>query len=178
MEIRNKKQFYFVSFGVGVLGAAAMSLLMALARGMGLTQMNLEMMLGTMLASPSGGTRFLGFVWHLINGGIFALIYAAGFKALGRASASLGLGFGTIHWVVAGVFMGMVPLMHPMIPEMMAPPGYFGVNGGAFDFVAELMLHWVYGGIVGYGCSRVAGASAFLRGERDRQKPQDLRHAA
>jgi hypothetical protein len=45
----------------------------------------------------------MGVIMHLVAGGIFALIYAAGFEYLThRADWLLGVGFGAIHSLVAG----------------------------------------------------------------------------
>lgn len=141
---------YGKAFGAGVLGAVVMTVIMAMARAMGM-QVNLEMMLGTMMGSPpSPATWIMGLIIHLVAGGIFALIYAAGFEYLThRADWLVGLGFGFIHSLFAGLFMAMMPAMHPLIPEAMPAPGAFMSNLGMMGVVAEIMLHLIYGAIVG-----------------------------
>lgn len=68
--------------------------------------------------------------------------------------------------MVAGLFMAMVPAMHPLVPEQMPAPGPFMANLGAMGIIAEFVLHAVYGGIVGgvYGPVRSAAVAA----EQDR----------
>ena len=53
------------------------------------------------------------------------------------------------HTIVAGMFMGLVPHLHPTIPEQMPAPGFFMANLGAMGVIAEVVLHLMYGAIVG-----------------------------
>ncbi len=99
---------------------------------------------------PSAAKWVMGFIMHLIAGGIFVLIYAVGFEYLThRAGWLVGAGFGLIHSLFAGLFMAMMPAMHPLIPEAMPAPGAFMSNLGMMGVVAEIMLHLIYGAIVG-----------------------------
>ena len=45
--------------------------------------------------------------------------------------------------------MAMMPAMHPLIPEQMPAPGAFMANMGLMGVIAEIMLHLIYGAIVG-----------------------------
>src|ERR687898_685506 len=55
----------------GVIGAAVMSIIMAMARALGMP-VNLELMLGTMMGGlPSAAKWIMGLIIHLIAGGIF-----------------------------------------------------------------------------------------------------------
>ena len=141
---------YGKAFGAGVLGAVVMTVMMAVARAMGMPA-NLEMMLGTMMGGPPSAAKWvIGFIIHLVDGGIFALIYAVGFEYLThRAGWLVGAGFGFIRSLVAGLFMAMMPAMHPLIPEAMPAPGAFMSNLGLMGVIAEIMLHLIYGAIVG-----------------------------
>ena len=149
------------AFVAGVVGGAVMSMGLAMARAMGMPA-TLEMMLGTMPGlQPGTGAFVLGLMMHLTISGLIALVYAWGFETLThRSSAAIGAGFGVVHGIIGGVFMGMVPMMHPLIPEMMPAPGPFMVNLGMMGVMAEMVLHMVYGAIVGamYEPVHVAGA--------------------
>jgi hypothetical protein len=146
----------------GIVGGAVMSLLMAAGRAMGM-QANLEMMLGTMFgAAPGPGTWMLGFAMHLVISALIAVVYGWGFEYLTHRSGwSVGFGFAVVHAVIAGVVMGMIPAIHPLIPEQMPAPGAFMSNLGMIGIAAEFMLHVVYGAIVGamYGPVRPAAAT-------------------
>jgi hypothetical protein len=68
------------AFIAGVIGGAVMSILLALARAMGMPA-NLEVMQGTMLGLEPGATAWIvGFIMHLMISGLIALVYAAGFE--------------------------------------------------------------------------------------------------
>lgn len=137
------------AFAAGIIGAAVMSVLMWVARIMGM-QANLEMILGTMITDPGSSAWMIGFVIHLMMGGIFGLIYGWIFEHLTHRSGwLLGGGIGLVHAVVAGIFMGMVPLIHPRMPSPVVPPGAFMSHLGMMGPVAVFMLHFVFGAIVG-----------------------------
>ena len=137
------------AFLAGVIGGIVMSIGLAMGRAMGMPA-NLEMMLGTMLLQPGTAAFMVGMVMHLMISGLIALIYAWGFETLThRSSALIGAGFGFIHAIIGGMFMGMMPMMHPLIPEMMPAPGAFMSNLGMMGVMAEFVLHILYGAVVG-----------------------------
>jgi hypothetical protein len=134
----------------GVIGSIAMSLVMVVARMMGMP-VAMELMLGTMLGGdPSGFSWLLGFAIHVMMGAMFALAYAGIFKVFAIAPTWLvGLYFGLGHAVIAGLMLGAVPLVHPLIPELLAAPGIFMSALGAMGVGAFIMLHALFGAIVG-----------------------------
>ena len=148
---------YGRAFGAGVLGGLVMTILMALGRMMGMTTMNLEMALGSMLTQNLGSATWLmGFIMHLIISGLIALLYAAGFEYVThRSNWLLGASFGAIHTVIAGVVMGMMGNIHPLMAPPPPPagylmaPGFFAANFGMMTALAFIMLHLIYGAIVG-----------------------------
>ena len=55
----------------------------------------------------------LGWVIHFMMGIIFAIIYAALWSSgIGSATVISGLIFGIVHWLVVGLMMGGMPMMH------------------------------------------------------------------
>jgi hypothetical protein len=139
------------AFLAGVIGAIAMSVILWIARNWMGIPAHMEMMLGTMVVPNAALTAWLvGFAIHLLIGGVLALVYAWGFEHIThRAGWLVGVGFGLIHAVIAGLGNLMVPAIHPMIPERMPAPGAFMANLGIIGIVAEFALHAVYGAIVG-----------------------------
>jgi len=133
----------------GIVGGVAMTLLAWLARQMGIG-MNAEMMLGTMVSSPGTAAWLIGFAMHMMLSVAIAFIYAWGFERVThRAGVVVGLGFAVIHVILAGMVMGIIPAMHPMIPEQMPAPGAFMANMGT-TFVALFVIeHLTFGAIVG-----------------------------
>jgi len=78
------------------------------------------------------------------------LPYAVGFEyIMRRAGWAIGLGFGVIHTLIAGIGLGLMPAMHPLMPEIMPAPGAFMANLGTMGIAAFVILHLIYGAIVG-----------------------------
>lgn len=134
----------------GVAGGALMTVVMWMARTLMGMPMNLEMMEGTMLVRPPGPVAWgVGFVMHLMISALIALLYAWAFEHVAhRAGAGVGALFGLVHAVIAGLAMGMVPAIHPLIPEMLAAPGAFLLHI-PMGPVALVLLHVLYGAVVG-----------------------------
>lgn len=138
------------AFVAGVVGGAVMSALMWMARTMMGMPANLEMMLGTMVMDQGTTAWIIGFVMHLMISGAIALVYAWGFEHVThRAGWLVGAGFGIAHAVIAGLVMGMMPMMHPRMPDPVMAPGAYMSALGTMGVVAEFMLHMVYGAVVG-----------------------------
>jgi hypothetical protein len=148
---------YGKAFKAGMLGALAMTVLMVIARGLGVTTLNIEMALGTLLTGQvSAGSWVLGLMMHLVVGGLLAQLYAFGFEYLAEStSAWIGAGFSLIHVTFAGTFMILLGTLHPLMRnngELLAP-GPFAINYGAITAVAFIGLHLVYGAWVGTLCA-------------------------
>jgi hypothetical protein len=136
----------------GIIGGAVMAGMRMVAQVAGIDlKMDMPRTWGSMLRDHGGPGRLLGMAVHLIVSGAIALIYAWVFDWIG-ADDDLwlwGLLGGTIHWVIAGFFVAMMPAMHPEIPERRPAPGAFVKNFGAPDVPAFLMGHLLYGVVVG-----------------------------
>lgn len=139
------------AFLAGVVAGLAMSVIMALGRALGVP-IDVEMMLGTLIGLAPGtiGTWIVGLVMHLVISGLIALIYAWGFENVThRADWGTGALFSIVHIIIGGLAMGLMPFIHPMIPEIMAAPGVFAVNLGTGAVLLFLVGHLVYGAFVG-----------------------------
>ncbi len=134
----------------GLIAGIAGTILLALGRVIGIP-INIGMLLGTMLGlAPGPSTWFVGFIIHLVVSAVLGILYASGFEYLThRSGAGIGIGFSILHILVAGLVMGAIPMLHPMIPEVMAAPGVFLANLGAAAVVMFLILHLAFGAIVG-----------------------------
>ncbi|MBD3314242.1 MAG: hypothetical protein GF344_00515 [Chitinivibrionales bacterium] len=145
------------AFGSGLLGGAVMTAITAIARGMGMP-VNLAMMLGTIFGlAPSGAAWFLGFIVHLVVSGLLGILYGIGFEYVThRANAGIGAAFSVAHILIAGLFLGAMPAIHPLIPGMLNSPGIFLSNLGFAGVAVFVILHLIYGLIVGsaYGAVR------------------------
>lgn len=168
---------YRVCFLAGIGGAAIMTILLAVMGAVNLPTYSISMLLGSMLTFELGfGTWTLGFIIHLLLGGLFGLAYAALFRGLKRTGAGTGMAVGAVHWVVAGIFMGILPVIHPLIPDLIFAPGLFALNLGLVPAIALLITHLIFGSVVG-AADRRFGAQLLVRsGSIDEEPP--YKHAA
>jgi hypothetical protein len=134
----------------GVVGALAITLVTSLLRAMGMP-INFEMMVGSMLTATIGlSTWLLGFLIHLFTGAIFGILYSAVFQRwTRRADATTGVGLGAVHALFSGLALGMLPAVHPLVPEQMAAPGIFLAQLGAGGVIVYIGLHLLFGAVVG-----------------------------
>jgi uncharacterized membrane protein YagU involved in acid resistance len=124
-----------------------------------LTRMSLPYLLGTIFTPAREKAKLVGFLVHLLNGQIFALIYLALFDRIG-ASVWHGLVFGCCHaLVVLLVILPLMPGLHPRMAsehsgpvasKRLEPPGPFGLNYGFATPAFVLFGHAVFGILLAY----------------------------
>lgn len=138
------------AFLAGVVGGVATTLIGAIARAAGMS-VNFEETLGSMVTRELGPTAFsIGLMMHLVISGLIALVYAAGFEfGTRRADWRTGMAFSLLHTFIAGLFLVMMPVIHPLIPSVIPPPGAFLLNLGAMGVTFFILIHVAYGAIVG-----------------------------
>jgi len=132
----------------GIAGTIAISMVMGLAPMMGMPKMDIVDMLSTMFGKPN---KVLGWMMHLMMGVVFALIYAFLWsRGLGSSNWLFGLIFGAVHWLIVGVIMAMIPIMHVGIKngDVEAPGMWMTNQGGILAFIGGLMGHMVFGLVV------------------------------
>jgi hypothetical protein len=133
----------------GLGGTIGISMVMAMAPQMGMPAMDIVGMLGAMFSKETN--RPLGWMMHLMMGVVFALIYALLWSiGIGTVSAIWGIVFGIVHWLLVGLMMGALPMMHVGIRSggVRAPGVLMLNNGGMMAFVGGLMGHAIYGLVV------------------------------
>jgi uncharacterized membrane protein YagU involved in acid resistance len=127
----------------GLVATIVLSILMYMKDMMGLMP---ELNIIAMLAGKMGGNAMMGWVGHFMIGVVgYGLAFAViGGKLPGGSSTVRGIVLGIIGWL-----MMMVMLM----PMMGA--GLFAMNMGMMAPVATLMLHVIFGAVLGlvYGKS-------------------------
>jgi hypothetical protein len=131
----------------GLAATLVMSMVMAIAPKMGFPKMDIVAMLSTMFSKK--GIPILGWMMHLMMGVVFALLYTFLWSTgIGAATWLYGLIFGAVHWLVVGVIMAMIPMLHVGIRAgtVKAPGMYMTGNGGGVKaFVGGLMGHMIFG---------------------------------
>jgi hypothetical protein len=129
----------------GLVGTVAISAVMAMAPLMGMPKMDIVGMLSTMFGKPN---KVLGWIMHFMMGVVFALIYAFLWSiGIGSAGWLSGLIFGAVHWLVVGLMMAMIPVMHVGIKngDVEAPGLWMTNQGGVLAFIGGLMGHMIFG---------------------------------
>src|SRR5688572_16474636 len=98
----------------GFVATIVLTTILSASQGLHLTRMNIPFLLGTMFRPGSRSAARVGFLVHLVNGWIFAVVYIAAFHAWGGATWWRGVGIGLIHslFVLAAV-MPVLPAFHP-----------------------------------------------------------------
>src|SRR5439155_5490750 len=98
----------------GFAATVVLTSIMVASQLLGLSRMDLPLMLGTIFVESPDRARVVGFLLHLVNGQVFALLYAAAFALIGRATWWLGALFGLTHGLAAlTILVPLLPGMHP-----------------------------------------------------------------
>jgi hypothetical protein len=145
------------TFGLGA--TVALTAIMLLAQLIGLSRMDIPMMLGTMFSEDLDRARVIGFFIHLLNGQVFGLLYAAAFWLLGFATWWLGALFGAFHGLSALlVIVPLLPGAHrrmasersgPHLDAVLEPPGLLALNYGRETPLVTMIAHVIYGVLLG-----------------------------
>jgi hypothetical protein len=143
----------------GFVATVVLTGVMAASQGLGVTRMNIPFMLGTMVTLNRDRAKLAGFGMHLVNGWLFAGLYAAAFRSWRRATWWRGAGIGLVHALfVLAAGMPLLPSLHPRMASeehgptptrLLEPPGFLALNYGKRTPVTVLVAHLLYGAILG-----------------------------
>jgi hypothetical protein len=140
------------AFIAGLAGGAVMTLAMLLARETGLTTMDIEKKLGSMITGDLSRSAWqIGLAIHFVVSGLLALIYAFAFERLThKAGWVFGAAFGLVHAIISGFVMGALGEIHPLMRDgLLRAPGLFASNFGSATVALFVVGHVVYGAVVG-----------------------------
>jgi len=145
----------------GFLGAAAMTAVMLAARGLDLSGIDLELLLGSLVTSTLGfGPWFLGLGIHFMIGAGFGMVYAALMETFNKSGWRAGLAIACVHVLAAGLILPLIGAAHPLVRTGLLPsPGPFASGMGGAAVVLFVLLHLLYGVIVG-ACYGVVSPAA------------------
>ncbi len=104
----------------GLVGTVAMSAVMMAGRGMGMTRMDMPLMIGGMVTADETKARRLGLAIHILMMGtvVFGIAYGLLFAAFDSDTALTGLLIGAIHGLLFGLMV--LPMMGSIHPRMRA----------------------------------------------------------
>src|ERR671930_368812 len=144
----------------GLVGTIVLTSSLRLAQELGLTRMDIPLLLGTAFTAHRSRANVIGYFLHFVNGFLFALAYYGVFRAVGHAGWLFGLGLGLVHGLFAGgaLINILLPVVHPRMgtawsdaeeTPLLEPPGFMLVNYGPQTGFGSLLGHLLYGAIVG-----------------------------
>ncbi|HKP19167.1 MAG TPA: hypothetical protein VJT84_11855 [Gaiellaceae bacterium] len=148
------------SLAGGVVGTIVLTSTLRLSQELGLTRMDLPLLLGTMFSEDRRRANVIGYAVHFVNGLLFSLAYAGIFEAVGRGGWDVGLILGAAHALFAGgaLVTVLLPAIHPRMgtpwtdaeeTPLLEAPGFLLHNYGRSTAVVTLVMHLAYGAIVG-----------------------------
>ena len=143
----------------GFVATVVLTTLMSGSQAIRFTRVNIPFMLGTIFTPDRDVAKLIGFIVHLINGWVFALVYAVVFQYLGLTTWWFGAIMGLVHGLfVLVAAMPVLPGLHPRMASeqrgptptrQLEPPGFFALNYGRRTPLSILIAHVVYGALLG-----------------------------
>jgi hypothetical protein len=144
----------------GLVGTVVLTSGLRIAQELGWTRMDIPLLLGTVFTDNRSRASVLGYVAHFVNGLLFALVYYGIFRAVGHAGWAFGAVLGVVHAAFSGgvLVTVLLPAVHPRMgtpwsdaedTPILEPPGFLLVNYGRRTAIWTLVLHVIYGAIVG-----------------------------
>jgi hypothetical protein len=143
----------------GFVASIALVSVESIAQSIGLTRLNLPLILGTAFTPDRDRARALGILLHIFIGWPFSLFYIVAMTFLGGPTWYHGAIVGLSHaLVICVVGWQILPGIHPRMASethgptatrMLEPPGFMGVNYGIATPVALFVTHAIFGAIVG-----------------------------
>jgi hypothetical protein len=144
----------------GFVGTVVLTTGLRLAQELGLTRMDIPLLLGTIFSQDRSRANLIGYALHFFNGLIFSLLYAGVFFAVGQAGWLFGAVLGLVHAAFAGgaLVNVLLPALHPHMgtpwsdareSPILEPAGFMLRNYGRYTALATAVAHLAYGAIVG-----------------------------
>jgi hypothetical protein len=143
-------------------GLAATVLMTTILEGsqlFGLSRMSIPFLFGTFVFRDRRRALLWGYVFYVIGGWAFALLYALLFSTLGQTAWWIGGIVGLVHGCfLAGAFLPLLPYVHPRMAtpfdgpnelRMLEPPGPFGLNYGWGTPIATIVAQTLFGIVLG-----------------------------
>jgi hypothetical protein len=144
----------------GVVGTLVFTTIVKAATEIGITRMDLALLLGTAVSDNRRRARAFGYIFHFVLGVAFAVAYGEFFEIIGRSSWWLGALLGALHAIFTGTILVnvLLPIVHPRMATtetaaneitLIEPPGFLMLNYGRSTFLVSLAAHVAYGAVVG-----------------------------
>jgi hypothetical protein len=144
----------------GFVGTLVMTTIIKAAAELGLTRMDLALLLGTSVTENRRKARAFGYIFHFVLGVLFAEAYGEFFQIIGRSSWWIGALLGALQAIFTATVLVnvLLPVVHPRIATsdtaaneiaLIEPPGFLMLNYGRRTFLVTLAAHVAFGACVG-----------------------------
>ena len=158
----------------GLVGTLVMDVLRATAKALGITTMpSMQLIQGATATDEPGRATLIGTLTHYSTGTVlFGSVYTLAFSVLRAAGWLRGFLRGLGHGVISGFAMKLMGTTHPRMESTLgaddevwrhdeaglriARPGWFARNYGPLTPLGLVMVHGVYGAVVGAVMGRQA----------------------
>ena len=143
----------------GFTGTVLLTTITRASQAFGLTRIDFPFILGTIFTPNRDRAKVIGFLVHLVNGWVFAFLYATYFQSIGRATWWIGGILGLAHGVFTlVVLMPVIAAAHPRMAteswgptptRQLEPPGFLALHYGRRTPIVTLVAHVLYGIVLG-----------------------------
>jgi hypothetical protein len=144
----------------GFVGTLLLTTGLRAASELRLTRMDIPFLLGTVFSRDRVRAKAIGYGLHFAFGQAFAFIYYGVFVAIDESGVLLGALFGLLHALFAGTALVniLLPVVHPRMggphtaadaTPLLEPPGFLMLNYGRSTPAVTVVVHVIYGAIVG-----------------------------
>lgn len=143
----------------GFIASLALVVTESIAQGLGLTRLNLPLILGSAFTPDRDRARALGIGLHVFLGWGFSFFYVIAMNILGGPNWYRGAIIGLCHalficvigWqALPGIHPRMASETHgPTSTRMLEPPGFMGRNYGVSTPLAVFITHAIFGAVLG-----------------------------
>jgi hypothetical protein len=145
----------------GFVGTLVLTTLVRSASELGVTRMDLALLLGTMVSDNRRRAKAIGYAFHFVLGLGFGIVYGTFFRTVGQSAWWLGALVGIVHACFIGTVLVnvLLPAVHPRLGSfetgansvaLIEPPGFLLLNYGRATFAVNLVAHAAYGAIVAW----------------------------
>jgi hypothetical protein len=144
----------------GFVGTLVLTTGLRAASELRLTRIDIPFLLGTVFTRDRPRAKAIGYGLHFVTGQAFAFVYYGIFLAIDESGVLPGALFGLLHAAFAGTALVniLLPLVHPRMGSphtaadsspLLEPPGFLMLNYGRSTPIVNVIVHVVYGAIVG-----------------------------
>ena len=144
----------------GFAATVILSTVLNSGKGLGLTRIDIPFMLGAIFTPNRDKAKWIGTIFHFINGWFFSLIYVLAFESAGIFTWWFGAAVGFVQAMfVLTVGMNFLPGLHPRMASetsgpdptrQLEPPGFLVRNYGPGTPLVTIIAHILYGATLGF----------------------------